>query len=386
MKIRILLALLLLLLAFSAHAQKNKSVRVKLTPEEKQRMEKMERMQAATEKVMFIDSFIVRKSEFLRYYHPSPECGSMKRTAGFYHNEKHADCYAYLNELGNKCFFSKYDNDSTSNLYMTDYESGKWSNPIAVSGINDHSEFQKVNYPFMMGDGQTFYFAAESDKGIGGYDIYMTTYDEESGRFLHPTNIGMPFNSEANDYMLVIDEYDSLGWFATDRRQPSDMVCVYVFIPSHIRRTYNSSDYTTAQVKNFAQIASIADTWDDMERRRLALNRLQQHTNPQKQTASIDEQNSFVINDDVTYQKPSDFHHPHNADRYRQLLTMRAQQKRVSESLAKRRKRYANASEKERQQLSVDIRSDERRILQLNRQAHDMEKSIRNTENIFLTH
>ena len=66
---------------------------------------------------------------------------------------------------------------------------------------------------------------------MGGYDIYTSTYDKETKRFLTPVNIGMPFNSEADDYMFVIDEYSNTGWFARNRNPPADTVCIYVFVP-----------------------------------------------------------------------------------------------------------------------------------------------------------
>ena len=40
--------------------------------------------------------------------------------------------------------------------------------------------------------------------------------------YLAPENVGMPFNSPYNDYMYVIDEFNNLGWFASDRYQPED--------------------------------------------------------------------------------------------------------------------------------------------------------------------
>ena len=56
----------------------------------------------------------------------------------------------------------------------------------------------------MLSDGLTLYFAAQGPESIGGYDIFMTTYDAAEGRFLKPENIGMPFNSTANDYAWLL--------------------------------------------------------------------------------------------------------------------------------------------------------------------------------------
>ena len=82
----------------------------------------------------------------------------------------------------------------------------------------------------MLSDGSTLYFAAEGDieNALGGLDIYMTRRDE-TGAFFSPTNVGMPYNSPYNDYMMAIDDAAGLGWWATDRNAPDGMVTVYIF-------------------------------------------------------------------------------------------------------------------------------------------------------------
>ena len=106
-----------------------------------------------------------------------------------------------------------------------------------MRGLADEPE-DNLNYPFMLSDGQTLYFAAKNEESLGGYDIYMTRYDNDERKYLAPENLGMPFNSPANDYLLVIDEFNNLGGFASDRNQPADSVCLYTFIPNESRRTY----------------------------------------------------------------------------------------------------------------------------------------------------
>lgn len=53
----------------------------------------------------------------------------------------------------------------------------------------------------------------------------------------------MPFNSPANDYMYAIDEFNNIGWFASDRYQPDNKVCIYVFVPN------SSKKYTITKVQ-----------------------------------------------------------------------------------------------------------------------------------------
>ena len=89
-----------------------------------------------------------------------------------------------------------------------------------------------------MPDGVTLYFANNGENSLGGYDIFMTRRsdgDGEGKEYFQPQNVGMPYNSPFNDFMMAIDEASGLGWWATDRNQIPGKVTVYVFIPSQMR-------------------------------------------------------------------------------------------------------------------------------------------------------
>lgn len=382
MKIRIFLVLLLVALTIPMDAQRRKPAQPKLTPEELAQQEKMNRMVMATEQVLFIDSFVVNKDDFLRTYHLNTEAGSICRTSDLLRNYRAADSYAYLNSIGNKRYFSMHETDSTSMLFCSENDHGEWTVPTLLPGINAEQQFRHLNYPFMMGDGLTLYFAAEGGDCVGGYDIFMTTFHRETGSYLHPINIGMPFNSEANDYMYAIDEYNNLGWFVTDRRQPEGKVCVYVFVPNSTRKTYDADSYTQEQLLAFSQIASINDTWSDAECLQEACQRLKNST---LQPATGDNAMYFVINDDIVYRNTTDFHGAGNASRYQQLQQLHRRQQQLNLSLEKARNYYDKATAKERRLLSKEILADEQQQGTLEVQIHELEKTIRNTEILFLT-
>lgn len=389
MNIRLIVALFVLLLTIPAQGQRRRAKKAqhvqKISPEEQMRLERMERMKSAMQKVMFIDSMVVDKDGFLQYYQLSPETGSISDGDDFFHIKRNDGFFVYLNEIGNKCYYSEQETDSTSNLYYREATNTEWSQPTVLVGINDEKQFHHVNYPYMMGDGTTFYFSADGgEEGLGGYDIYMTTYDEEENRFLRPINIGMPFNSEANDYLYVIDEYANLGWFVTDRNQEEGKVCIYIFVPSEKRVTYNRENYTPEEINSFAQINCISDTWDDEEQYSMAIHRLEEVRKlqrPKDNSSNI----SFVINDDITYHHVSEFKLPENVMRYQQLTTLRNRQTTLNQSLDKTREAYAAANRETKKAMADDILSDEQQVLTLHRATHELEKTIRNTENTYLT-
>ena len=380
-----MLFMALLMLTSSADAQrKKKNVRQPApTAEELMHKEKMERMTANTAQVMFIDSFVVNKADFLSRYILNPEAGRIDTYQKLYNTQRQPNAYVYVNELGNRCFLSQENNEGVINLYSSERVDNKWTRQTKLRGINDQQEFKRVNYPFMLGDGETLYFAAEGEEGLGGYDIYTSTYDKDTQRFLQPVNMGMPFNSEANDYMFVIDEYSNIGWFASDRNQPADTVCVYVFVPES-RKTYDPETYTSDQITNFARIASIADTWTDKQKLDQALARLQMTRDRSSQTIQ-GRDFIFVINDDITYYQLSDFKDPDNVKRYHELSSLRASYNKQLKVLQQARDYWVSAPKDEIEELRTEILATEKSQLALYQRIHDKEKEIRNNEIFFLT-
>ncbi len=386
MKIRLIFFALLLLLAAPAGAQKRKkAVRPQEpSPEEIARQERLQRMTDNTERIMFIDSMVVDKADFLKAYKLNPEVGHIDSYEHYFKSAKHPNAYVFVNALGNKCYLAQTNNEGIMNLYYSETINKKWTRPTRLHGLNNERQFKTSNYPFMMGDGQTLYFAAQGDESIGGYDIFMTNYDEENQQFLRPVNIGMPFNSEANDYLFVIDEYNNLGWFATDRRQPEGKVCIYTFVPNKGRKTYLPDDYTPEQVCRFAAISSIRDTWDDQHQLQQALVRLHEASHRVSNNAQ-QPSFTFIINDDYTYHQLSDFKAKGNADRYQQLVKLQVRQQALDKALSHARDYYITASQDERDDLKTEILASEQKQHDLSLEIHQTEKAIRNAEIIFLT-
>ena len=384
MKTRCLFISFLMLLTLSATAQKRRAAKPKLTPEQIERQAKLERMTENTQRIVFIDSMVIPKKQFLSAYLLSPEVGQVARHQDIFHTQQQPDAFVHVNDLGTRCYLSLAPTDTTMQLYMSDYLDEHWSRPQLLKGINDGNQFQRVNYPFMMGDGQTFYFAAEGGDGLGGYDIYVTRYDAEEGQFLHPVNIGMPFNSEANDYLYIIDEYSNLGWFATDRNQPADTVCVYLFLPPVTRQTYSASGLTLEEIAPYARIDRIEDTWTDEAPRQEAMERLH-HVVERKQQKPVVREFTFVVNDDITYTRLADFRAPGSNRLFQELQRLRQQFQQQQQALDKARDHYAQAGPDERDKLRSEILASEQAQQQLLRQIHETEKTIRNNEILFLT-
>lgn len=377
-KIAILVLALLLPLSISAQKKKKRVVK-KPVIEEPQEDPRITNMREMTQQILIIDSIVVDKDQILPHLRLSSETGSLMTTRDF--SGKSVSGYAFVNEMGNKAYFSLPDDSLRQQLFTSDLLAGEWSSPQPIKGINDG--IIEASYPFMLTDGLTFYFAGKGEESIGGYDIFLTRYDSRSGSFFKPENIGMPFNSEANDYLFAMDELNRIGYFISDRRQPEDKVCIYIFVPSDSRKTYDPSYYTEQQIRDFADITQIADTWGNGAERKAALARLKAINNV-KPTATKKQNNSsvsMVINDALTYSDIKDFRSAKAASLYEQLVTARGRLTMLETELAKDRDYFSKASAAERQTLRQEILQMEEETQQLYQRIPSLEKQIRNEEN-----
>ncbi|MGH1336456.1 MAG: hypothetical protein ACRBFS_10040 [Aureispira sp.] len=70
--------------------------------------------------------------------------------------------------------------------------------------------------PFYDARTKRLYFASRWHLGLGGYDIF---YSKQQGNnaWEAPVNMGLPFNSAANDLYFVVNEDDTTGYLASNR-------------------------------------------------------------------------------------------------------------------------------------------------------------------------
>ena len=80
------------------------------------------------------------------------------------------------------------------------------------SVVND--EYDQIGL-FMHPDGKTLYFASNSPKSLGGYDIFKTTV--ENGKCTPPENLGYPINTTGDERFFALSTDSRLAWFSSNR-------------------------------------------------------------------------------------------------------------------------------------------------------------------------
>lgn len=359
------------------HKAKSKSAAVK-ADKKTDEMSVYNEMLGSTAKLTIIDSVVVDQSDFIGKIPLNKESGHVFSYNAFWKTTGEPSSYVYMNEFGNKIFYSKTNADGHTRLYTADKLNGKWENQRQITDFG--SEFEDINCPFMMSDGVTLYFSAKCKDGLGGYDLYVTRFDADSSRFYKPENIGMPYNSASNDYFCIIDDFDSLGWLVTDRRQPEGKVCIYTFVPSSARTVYDAEGMSEDKLKSLAEIKSIKDTWTDKtttEQARVRLQKLLQR-NKDRDTEAI----SFVVDDNTVYTSLTDFKSEANRRLFLQLCNLKKQNAEAAELLDDCRKKYSEGNATVKRQLSDRILKLESQLDSQTTKVSDMEKQIRNSENL----
>ena len=344
-------------------------------------VEKAQSRLNATEQVVFIDSLVVPKAELFKHLRMSDEVGSVSSYSSYFNTPEAEDLSVFLSQMKDKIYYSEKDRNGHIRLFSKDLEGGQWSEPTPLSGLEELGNTHQ-NYPFVLSDGITLYYAAQGSESIGGYDIFMTRYDTDEHTFLTPENIGMPFNSPANDYLYMVDDFLNLGWFVTDRYQSADKVCIYTFIPNQTRRVYNTANLSPARLRSLARIGSIHDTWqNNKEEVNKALERVAM-LNQQNQDLSPDTDLQFVISDGVIYHSLTDFQNPDARKSYEFLKEGNRQREELEHSLEESRLQYAKANESDKASLKGKILQGEQQLRKLIQDLHHQEKEIRRLETV----
>lgn len=365
----------------------------------------------ATERITIIDSLVCPKNLMLRNIRLSLESGRIDSYASTFHQRDNSGATIYENEFGNKRFLalpapipessattpedspedsakSSSAPESTSlRLAVSDKLGTTWSAPAFLTGLIDGEDLEDApgyaeNYPFLLSDGITLYYAATGPESLGGYDIFVTRSDGEDGSFLSPENIGYPYNSPANDYLLAIDEFNQLGWFVSDRNQPADSVCIYTFIPNETRQMYGD-ELSDAQLRARARITSIRDTWNPEDKEMIAtarkrLTALRQGGGNASTAAAPDF--IFPIDDQRTYTHMADFKSPTAREKMKQWIKLDKDVTTDATMLQRLRDNYATAKASERQQMANTIQQLEATHYPQLQQLQELGKEIRNDE------
>jgi tetratricopeptide (TPR) repeat protein len=323
------------------------------------------------ESVTIVDSLQVDKKDFFKQYHCSKDLGTIFHSSDLFHQEP-SDMLGYESQRGNRIIFAD-SLHGKAQLYSMFQMTDGWSDPTPLSSVvNDYGT--ALNDPFLASDGVTLYFAAKGDHSLGGYDLFITRYNLRDNSYFQPVNYGMPFNSIYNDYLLVVDDVNNIGWFATDRFQPTNKVMIYTFIPNAARTPIQSTD--SDYIRRAAQLKTYKlGKMPTLHAPILIDTTLNTKTN---NASNI----QFVVNDTLTYSSPDQFKSPQARQLFLQADSLKKQIDQIETELENKRQAFAQAqTQNERLTLEPQIISLEQQVIGLRPKPLELLNNARDIEN-----
>jgi hypothetical protein len=330
------------------------------------RAENLARMVSRCENIRIIDSIIVDKTHFLNAYHLSEEAGTLEKTKNSVIHE---------NQLKNRRFYGKIAEKNLYRLYTQVKLQDEWSEEKPLNIPLD--SLGNDNYPFVMSDGLTIYYASTGNESIGGYDLFVSRYNLDNNAYLAPKQLGMPFNSVYNDYMIAIDESAGVGYFATDRFQAKNKVVIYTFIPNEEPTFIENENF--AVLANRARINAIRDTWRPNVNYQALLQKIKNDISESRQQ-EVTKDFTFVINDNIVYYTLADFDDDGAKQSFLRSQELQKQIDALENQLNVQRQNYAEGDANRKRILKLSILENESRLENLYNILKKTEIEARNRE------
>ena len=146
--------------------------------------------------------------------------GRLKQKKRIILDDKNANyLYPFITKKGNRLYFASDKKGSIGgyDIYYIDKIGGNWQRNAISLDTNINTKYDEIA-PFLNGD--SIYFSSNRVGGLGGFDIYSTTF----ANTINISNIGYPINSSEDEVSLkkIADEY----YLSTNRAGNFDVLAV----------------------------------------------------------------------------------------------------------------------------------------------------------------
>ena len=170
-----------------------------------------------------------------------------------FNSDAYNSMHPTLSEDGDFMFFSsdRPGGKGGFDLYVSRKVDGKWLPPTNLGGrINTPgNEF----FPFFHQSGTLFFTSDGYKKGYGGFDLYMVKDNGEDGSWAEVVNLGAPFNTDADDFGLILDKEGKSGYFSSNREGGVGGDDIYSFDAPEGIQGVVFPDYKTTTIEVFTE-------------------------------------------------------------------------------------------------------------------------------------
>jgi hypothetical protein len=122
-------------------------------------------------------------------------------------------------------------------IYMSNkLPNGEWGKPTNLgSTINT---IYDEDCPNLSSDGKTLYFASQGHNSMGGYDVFESTWDNQTSTWGKPVNIGFPLNTPADEFTMSLSASGRHGYVAALRKGGYGDLDIYKVTFNDVAPTY----------------------------------------------------------------------------------------------------------------------------------------------------
>lgn len=172
-------------------------------------------------------------------------------------NSKHRENHICSNFDETMMFFSsdRPGGKGKEDIYMIKKEGSGWSKPeLLPENINTEMD---EDGPFMAHDGKTLYFSSRGHKGMGGYDIFKSVYDEENNTWSEPENLGYPINTADDDVYISYNSDETRAYYSSVKEEGLGEKDIYlIHIPKPVEEIVEEETQDSTVAKQDTTINS----------------------------------------------------------------------------------------------------------------------------------
>ena len=289
-----------------------------------------------------LQSITVPRNRFFLFYSHFPDKSWKKGPDG--------EAFLYTDDMDKVVIPTRSTWGTYDLSWATRTSDGKWG-PLTDMGSGVNSADDEL-YPVMSDDGKKLYFSSKGLYGMGGYDIFVSEWDESRQEWGVAENLGFPYSSPYDDLLFCNTPDGNFSLFASNRACSADSIVIYLL-------KYDPTPVKTA-------IESVEDA------RRIAALRPRPNLN-----LDIDESVfSHTMYGDDTFR-----HYFNLVGRY---SAVKDSIKMLQNDIAASRAAYSDGDEDDKAALSRAIRATEGTIFGLQGQLADLSSEIQAVEMDFL--
>lgn len=165
-----------------------------------------------------ISSITVPRSKFFLFY------GHFGDKA--WRKDSGSEAFLYRDDA-EKVFIPMREKYGTYDIYTSERISDTLWSPIQNMGSAINSTEDEL-YPVLSEDGRKLYFSSKGLFGMGGFDIFVSEWDDATHTWGEPENLGFPYSSPYDDMLFCSTPDGNFSLFASNRSCAQDSMTIYL--------------------------------------------------------------------------------------------------------------------------------------------------------------